>query len=186
MGAAMPNVLQPGSFVRFQKTRGSLSEDSTSSWMTVDEIVGYTPTCKPNQRDLFGVAREEVVNITCEVDSDPQDVTFRWTLNNSVENTELHTFESSGAMSVLTYTPKTPMDYGAVQCLGRNSVGEQKEPCVVRIIPAGKNLLKRKKESPQTISMTPSRAGKCTNVLHPKFKIQFVKRPWLMLCDSPP
>ncbi|GFY67124.1 ig-like domain-containing protein [Trichonephila inaurata madagascariensis] len=96
-----------------------------------------TPTCRPNQRDLFGVAREEVVNITCEVDSDPQDVTFRWTLNNSVENTELHTFESSGAMSVLTYTPKTPMDYGAVQCLGRNSVGEQKEPCVVRIIPAG-------------------------------------------------
>ncbi|GFT40207.1 nephrin [Nephila pilipes] len=99
--------------------------------------VRYTPTCKPNQRDLFGVAREEVVNITCEVDSDPQDVTFRWTLNNSVENTELHSFESSGAMSVLTYIPKTPMDYGAVQCLGRNSVGEQKEPCVVRIIPAG-------------------------------------------------
>ncbi|KAF8764963.1 Nephrin like protein [Argiope bruennichi] len=99
--------------------------------------VRYAPTCKPNQKDLFGVAREEEVNITCEVDSDPQDVTFRWTLNNSVENTELHSFESSGALSVLTYTPKNPMDYGAIQCLGRNSVGEQKEPCVIRVMPAG-------------------------------------------------
>ncbi|KAG8191269.1 hypothetical protein JTE90_003280 [Oedothorax gibbosus] len=99
--------------------------------------VRYAPTCKPSQRDLFGVAREEVVNISCEVDSDPTDVTFRWTLNNTVENTDLHHFESSGATSVITYTPKNSMDYGALQCWGRNSVGEQKEPCIVRIIPAG-------------------------------------------------
>ncbi|GIX81296.1 hypothetical protein CEXT_212091 [Caerostris extrusa] len=32
-----------------------------------------------NQRDMFGL-QGKVVNITCEVDSDPQDVTFRWTL----------------------------------------------------------------------------------------------------------
>ncbi|CAL1260781.1 unnamed protein product [Larinioides sclopetarius] len=99
--------------------------------------VRYAPTCKPNQKDLFAVAREEEVNITCEVDSDPQDVTFRWTLNNSVENTELHSFESSGAMSVLTFTPKNTMSYGAIQCLGRNTVGEQKEPCVMRVMLAG-------------------------------------------------
>ncbi|KFM80616.1 hypothetical protein X975_23693, partial [Stegodyphus mimosarum] len=28
-------------------------------------------------------------------------------------------------------------DYGSLLCWGRNSVAEQKEPCIVRIIPAG-------------------------------------------------
>ncbi|GBM95668.1 hypothetical protein AVEN_198573-1 [Araneus ventricosus] len=107
-------------------------DDATST-----SCVNYAPTCKPNQKDLFAVAREEEVNITCEVDSDPQDVTFRWTLNNSVENTELHSFESSGAVSVLTFTPRNTMSYGAIQCLGRNSVGEQKEPCIMRVMLAG-------------------------------------------------
>ncbi|XP_035207453.1 nephrin-like [Stegodyphus dumicola] len=99
--------------------------------------VRYAPTCKSGQRDLYGVAREETVNISCEVDSDPSDVTFRWTLNNSIESTELHNFKSNGPLSVITYTPKTMGDYGSLLCWGRNSVAEQKEPCFVRIIPAG-------------------------------------------------
>ncbi|GIY45543.1 uncharacterized protein CDAR_545081 [Caerostris darwini] len=100
--------------------------------------VRYTPTCKASQRTLYGVARGEDVNITCEVESDPKDVTFRWALNNSVENVELQNFTSKGPRSVLTFTPRTMLEFGAVLCWGQNAVGVQKDPCVARIIPAGR------------------------------------------------
>ncbi|XP_035231183.1 nephrin-like isoform X2 [Stegodyphus dumicola] len=98
--------------------------------------VRYAPTCKSTQKSVYGVARNEVVNVTCEVESDPSDVTFRWALNNSIESVALHNFTSHGAYSVLTFTPKAMPEFGALLCWGRNVVGEQKEPCVVRIIPA--------------------------------------------------
>lgn len=85
------------------------------------------------------MARDETVNITCEVDSDPTDLMFRWALNNTVDNVELHDFKSSGVVSVITYTPKTVADYGILQCWARNPVGEQKDPCSIRILHAGKD-----------------------------------------------
>lgn len=101
-------------------------------------VVLDAPTCKASQKSLYGVARTESVNITCEVESDPKDVTFHWALNNSVESIELHNFTSEDTRSVLTFTPRTMLEFGAILCWGINSVGEQKDPCVVRIIPAGK------------------------------------------------
>lgn len=98
------------------------------------------PTCRPSQKNLYGVARTETVNISCEVESDPSDVTFRWALNNTVENMELHNFTSDGIKSTLTFTPRTMLEFGAILCWGINSVGEQKDPCVVRIIPAGEYI----------------------------------------------
>lgn len=100
-------------------------------------IILDAPTCRPSQKNLYGVARTETVNISCEVESDPSDVTFRWALNNTVENMELHNFTSDGIKSTLTFTPRTMLEFGAILCWGINSVGEQKDPCVVRIIPAG-------------------------------------------------
>ncbi|XP_015911247.1 kin of IRRE-like protein 3 [Parasteatoda tepidariorum] len=99
--------------------------------------VRYAPSCSTSLKALYGVTRGETVNITCEVDSDPDDVTFNWALNNSVENVELYNFTSKKTRSVLTYTPKAMLEFGAILCWGKNSVGEQKEPCVSRIIPAG-------------------------------------------------
>lgn len=99
------------------------------------------PTCRPSQKNLYGVARTETVNISCEVESDPSDVTFRWALNNTVENMELHNFTSDGIKSTLTFTPRTMLEFGAILCWGINSVGEQKDPCVVRIIPAGEYIM---------------------------------------------
>lgn len=74
------------------------------------------------------------------MDSDPAELTFRWTLNNTVDNIELHDFKSSGVISILSYTPKSVADYGMLQCWAKNPVGEQKEPCIVRIIHAGKHF----------------------------------------------
>lgn len=105
------------------------------------------PACKASQKTLYGVARGEVVNISCEVEADPSEVSFRWALNNSVENLELQSFVSNGSQSILSFTPRTMLEYGALLCWSRNAVGEQKDPCVVRVIPAGKCESNQKKKT---------------------------------------
>ena len=42
-----------------------------------------------------------------------------------------------GSVSMLSYQPKSQMDYGTVLCAARNSVGSQLVPCVYHVIPAG-------------------------------------------------
>ncbi|GFV33764.1 uncharacterized protein TNCV_4568791 [Trichonephila clavipes] len=42
MGTTIPNVLQPGAFVWFEKTQGPTSEGATCAWMAADEAVGCT------------------------------------------------------------------------------------------------------------------------------------------------
>jgi hypothetical protein len=41
------------------------------------------------------------------------------------------------ARSVLVYKPFSEADYGTLLCLANNSVGEQRAPCVISVIPAG-------------------------------------------------
>lgn len=112
---------------------------ASDAWYSLS--IPDAPACRRSEKDVYGVARDETVNISCEVDSDPTDLTFRWSLNNSVDSIELHDFKSSGVLSVITYTPKTVSDYGVLQCWARNPVGEQKDPCTVRIIHAGKKQI---------------------------------------------
>ncbi|GFU64655.1 uncharacterized protein TNCV_3578891 [Trichonephila clavipes] len=40
MSTAIPNVLQPGAFVWFEKTQGPLVKVLTCAWMMADETVG--------------------------------------------------------------------------------------------------------------------------------------------------
>lgn len=47
-------------------------------------------------------------------------------------------FTSKGSRSSLKYTPKSELDYGVVACWASNSVGNQKEPCLFHVVPAGK------------------------------------------------
>ncbi|XP_022242352.1 uncharacterized protein LOC111085889 isoform X1 [Limulus polyphemus] len=48
------------------------------------------------------------------------------------------TFNSSGTISSAYFIPRTKFDYGTLLCRGKNSIGEQRRPCVFTIIPAGK------------------------------------------------
>lgn len=80
-----------------------------------------------------------MVNVTCEVDAHPQQVTFSWVFNNTVATTdipEVHITDNL-TLSMVTYTPHTQMDYGFLLCWAANSVGQQREPCVFKIFPAG-------------------------------------------------
>ncbi|XP_022249626.1 nephrin-like isoform X1 [Limulus polyphemus] len=100
--------------------------------------VHYAPVCKPGQKIVYGVARIESVIIRCEVLADPEDVTFHWSLNNTFERIELHSFTTNGTISEATYKPRTRYGYGILSCWGKNEIGAQKEPCNYTIIPAGR------------------------------------------------
>uniref|UniRef100_A0A8D8YLF4 Nephrin n=1 Tax=Cacopsylla melanoneura TaxID=428564 RepID=A0A8D8YLF4_9HEMI len=101
--------------------------------------VMYSPTCKPHQQRVLGVARQEKVNISCEVDANPPDVKFSWTFNNSAEtvNVAQALILRSGTLSVIAYSPTTELDYGTLICWASNKIGHQRVPCVFHIVSAG-------------------------------------------------
>jgi len=101
--------------------------------------VQFAPVCKTSQKILYGAARQEAVKILCEVESDPPEVNFRWAFNNTSENiiVENHAPSHEGTASIATYVPRSELDYGTLFCWGRNNVGQQIDPCVFSVIPAG-------------------------------------------------
>ncbi|KAG8181047.1 hypothetical protein JTE90_029399 [Oedothorax gibbosus] len=100
-------------------------------------MIQFSPVCISGQKRAYGVARHEEINITCEVDADPDDIQFRWMFNNTSETIDIITFVSSATQSIASYVPRSKMDYGTLSCWGRNSIGVQRHPCVFTIVPAG-------------------------------------------------
>lgn len=106
-------------------------------------IILDTPTCKPNQTRIYGVAKQEKAQIICQIDANPSDVQFRWTFNNSADSVDVaqsHIIRS-GTSSIVSYTPITELDYGTLLCFASNKIGTQRIPCVFHIIAAGKFLI---------------------------------------------
>ncbi|KAK8388847.1 hypothetical protein O3P69_020660 [Scylla paramamosain] len=101
--------------------------------------VKYSPVCRTGQKWVYGIARNEMVHVSCQVDAHPKHVSFSWKFNNSAQTTDISEahITSNLTLSTLTYTPKTKLDYGFLLCLATNSVGRQREPCVFKIFPAG-------------------------------------------------
>ncbi|OQR74768.1 hypothetical protein BIW11_08858, partial [Tropilaelaps mercedesae] len=119
--------------------------------------IKYEPRCVPGQRQVYGAAKNEAVRLSCELESDPEEVTFKWKARNakgkisassslfdedkllpdSLSQDHHGVVHSEGTRSWLTLVPRTEGDYGMVICWGRNSIGVQKEPCVFTLIPAG-------------------------------------------------
>lgn len=102
--------------------------------------VKYRPVCKPGQQAVWGVGRGETITIPCDVDSNPDEVTFAWRLNTTSDSVELppSRHKADRAQSLLTHTPQSERDYGTLLCWGTNFLGTQKQPCTFLVIPAGK------------------------------------------------
>lgn len=98
-----------------------------------------SPTCRPNQPKIYGVAKQERSQIKCQVDANPPDVDFRWTFNNSAETSDVSQTHITrmGTSSTIFYTPMTELDYGTLLCHASNKIGSQRIPCVFHIIAAG-------------------------------------------------
>jgi len=99
--------------------------------------VKYVPICASPEPVIYGVSKNELVNIVCKVEANPSEVQFKWTFNNSAELIRVNNRAASeGSISKLTYTPQNTMDYGTLLCSASNTVGEQRKPCVFHIIMA--------------------------------------------------
>ncbi|XP_047519195.1 hemicentin-2-like isoform X2 [Pieris napi] len=112
--------------------------DGESKPLTLDVL--YAPTCRSSQQRVHGVAKQERAHITCHVDSNPPEVSFRWTFNNTANSNEVSDsyISRTGTVSTVTYTPHTEMDYGTLLCWAHNRIGKQRVPCVYHIIAAGR------------------------------------------------
>ncbi|XP_064103384.1 LOW QUALITY PROTEIN: nephrin-like [Macrobrachium nipponense] len=110
--------------------------DSESNVVSIN--IKYSPRCAVSP-SLRGVALFELTNITCEVDADPFNVSFKWTFHNSVrrDQSQVREYTQEGLKSTLSYTPMSERDYGTLLCFATNDVGPQKEPCSFTIISAG-------------------------------------------------
>ncbi|XP_054168954.1 uncharacterized protein LOC128966165 [Oppia nitens] len=97
----------------------------------------YAPVCRPDQRIIYGVGKREPIQVPCDVEADPPQVSFRWSFNNSYEVVAVKNFVTTKLRSVATYAPRTKYGYGELYCWARNKLGEQLEPCVYQVIPAG-------------------------------------------------
>jgi len=86
--------------------------------------------------------KHETVTVRCEMASDPPNVQFHWTFNNSgieVTRVEQRHYNSKGTVSWLNYTPMTDLDYGTLACWGSNAIGKGREgPCYFQIVSAGR------------------------------------------------
>ena len=99
------------------------------------------PHCQPGQQSAYGASRNEVVTVRCAVDAHPaSDLIFRWMFNSTMEVTEVanSTVSTSGWQSNVTHRIQNEQDYGTLLCWARNAIGEQREPCIFTIQPAGK------------------------------------------------
>ncbi|XP_077287176.1 kin of IRRE-like protein 1 [Arctopsyche grandis] len=104
----------------------------------------YKPICSTTLRRSYGVARQEMAELVCEVEAVPPPDTFHWALNNSLGGPlnnvtpERYTWSSTPARSTLTYKPLSDLDYGTALCWATNFVGKQAIPCALTVLPASK------------------------------------------------
>ncbi|XP_076366981.1 neural cell adhesion molecule 2-like [Tachypleus tridentatus] len=99
--------------------------------------VQFAPSCKSHQKIVHGAARHESVQVQCEVEADPSNVSFYWRFNSTKEVPGLLTFTSNESRSTATFIPRTEHDYGTLLCWASNKVGVQKKPCGFKVVPAG-------------------------------------------------
>ncbi|XP_022253980.1 synaptogenesis protein syg-2-like, partial [Limulus polyphemus] len=99
--------------------------------------VKYAPQCQLGQKTTYGVAIRETVAVSCNLDADPDDVTFSWLFNSSTKQSSQIQYSNNKTQSVATFTPETHDDYGSLLCWGTNDIGIQRKPCIFTVVPAG-------------------------------------------------
>ncbi|RZF47505.1 hypothetical protein LSTR_LSTR007432 [Laodelphax striatellus] len=116
--------------------------DGQSNPLVVD--VKFKPVCRPGQQTVLGAARLEKTEIACEVEANPLAVNFTWKIHpggggeggkSAEEKVE---FDVEKTRSTAVVTPMSVTDFGQFSCWATNIIGRQQEPCVYKLIPAGR------------------------------------------------
>lgn len=98
--------------------------------------VKYAPICATDKTLLVGAAKDENVEIICNIHADPPAKKFRWKFNNSGEVLYLDSerYSKNGTRSILHYTPVTEQDFGTLSCWAINEIGEQSVSCLFQVV----------------------------------------------------
>ncbi|XP_076044776.1 neural cell adhesion molecule 1-like [Oratosquilla oratoria] len=109
---------------------------TSDSW---NLTIRYAPVCTRRRFRTQGIAMGAQALVRCHVEALPKEVSFAWSLNVSGHMTDIsdHSIKNEGLISTVLYTPSTPTSYGTLLCWATNAVGQQREPCEIRIVPAG-------------------------------------------------
>ncbi|XP_062134762.1 uncharacterized protein LOC133844691 isoform X1 [Drosophila sulfurigaster albostrigata] len=102
--------------------------------------IRFAPVCRAKQRTTYSSGRQETVKVACEIDANPPEATYVWKFNASqgeVADIPASLVAVDRGRSVAHYTPMMENDYGTLLCWASNEIGDQSEPCVYTITPAG-------------------------------------------------
>lgn len=99
--------------------------------------VQHAPLCKENQNVVYAASRHQEVEVHCEVEADPTNVTFEWRFNSTIQNRPIKSFTSHGTRSVARYIPHSHTEYGTLLCTAANRIGKQQLPCLFHVVQAG-------------------------------------------------
>ncbi|XP_022663733.1 neogenin-like [Varroa destructor] len=100
----------------------------------------HAPVCSEDQHVLYAATRHQAIEVHCQVEADPSNVTFEWFFHlngNSQQGKKIEAVRSQGTLSIATYTAHGHGDFGTLTCQAKNRIGEMKEPCVFHVVPAG-------------------------------------------------
>ncbi|KAI8123719.1 Cell adhesion molecule 3 [Lucilia cuprina] len=102
--------------------------------------IRFAPVCRQGQRVVYSTGRHETVKIACEIEANPAETTYVWKFNATLGETidiPASLIAIDRGRSIAHYTPVTENDYGTLLCWASNEIGDQTEPCVYTITPAG-------------------------------------------------
>ncbi|KAM8713345.1 hypothetical protein ACLKA7_013629 [Drosophila subpalustris] len=102
--------------------------------------IRFAPVCRVGQRTTYSSGRSETVKVACEIDANPAEATYVWKFNatqGEVADIPASLVAVDRGRSVAHYTPMMENDYGTLLCWASNEIGDQSEPCVYTIAPAG-------------------------------------------------
>ncbi|KAG0421394.1 hypothetical protein HPB47_002712, partial [Ixodes persulcatus] len=99
--------------------------------------VQYAPLCREKQTVVYAASRHQEVEVHCDVEADPSNVTFEWRFNSTLQNRTVKSFTNHGTRSVAHYIPHGRTEFGTLLCFASNRIGQQKIPCVFHIVQAG-------------------------------------------------
>ncbi|XP_076328672.1 cell surface glycoprotein MUC18-like isoform X2 [Tachypleus tridentatus] len=99
--------------------------------------IKYAPVCRDGQKTSYAASLNEVVEVICKVDAQPETVNFSWNFNSSAKSPEIFSVNSEGVISTASYIPRQKEDFGVLTCTGQNAVGIQDEPCQYNLIQVG-------------------------------------------------
>ena len=86
----------------------------------------------------MGASLEETIDVHCRFRASPPLTSVRWEFGTGSEAVAIPSsrYSVEERQSTLSYTVASPGEFGDLHCWGTNELGEQKDPCIYRVIEA--------------------------------------------------